>query len=176
MINLIWGLLNLGLVIYFLIICFKATKLVKEKIGLFATVIFVLGILSFMGQRAKESYNNVANSNKTDSWVFASEDSLNRGGSYFVHINLEKNLISKKVLGVKYGRDKQGLTNIPISAYTTTTGFISGTSWRPISINVNRTDDNNKFQFIVIGVVDWKLFGATIYTQSKNFNGTVSTK
>jgi len=38
MIYLIWGLLNLGLVICFLVICFKATKLVREKIGLIAAV------------------------------------------------------------------------------------------------------------------------------------------
>ena len=44
MLYLIWGLLNLGLVIYFLVICFRATKLVKEKIGLFAAVFFVLGL------------------------------------------------------------------------------------------------------------------------------------
>lgn len=176
MIYLIWGLLNLGLIIYFLVICFKATKLVREKIGLFAAIFFVLGLLSFLGERAKDSYNKGANSNKTDSWNFASEDSLNREGVYFVQINLESNLISKRDLGVKYGRDKQGLTNIPISAYSTETGFISGTIWRPITIKVNRTDDNNKFQYFVIGVVEWKLLGATIYTQSKTFNGIVSTK
>ena len=176
MLYLIWGLLNLGLVIYFLVICFKATKLVKEKIGLFAAVFFVLGLLSFLGQPAKDSYNKGANSTKINSWVFASEDSLNRDATYFVQINLEDNWISKKDLGVKYGTDKQGLANIPISAYSTTTGFISGAIWRPISIKINRTDDNNKFQYFVVGVVEWKLLGATIYTQSKRFNGIVSTK
>lgn len=35
----------------------------------------------------------------------------------------------------------------------------------PISITVNRTEDNNKFQYFVNGVVEWKLLGATIYSQ-----------
>lgn len=168
MMYLIWGLLNLGIVTYFLVICFKATKLVKEKIGLFAAVFFVLGLLSFPGQQA--------NSNKINSYIFASEDSLNHDATFFVTINLENNWISKNDLEIKYGKDKQGQMNIPISAYSTTNGFISGTNWKPISIVVNRTDDNNKFQYFVVGIVEWKLFGATIYTQSKRFNGIVSTK
>jgi hypothetical protein len=171
MLYLIWGLLNLGLVIYFLVICFRATKLVKEKIGLFAAVFFVLGLLSVLGQPAKDSYNK-----KSISWDYASVDSLNRDATYFVQIILEDNWISKKDLVVKYGTDKQGLTNIPISAYSTKTGFTSGTIWRPNTIKVYTTDDNNKFRYYVVGLVEWKLLGATIYTQSKRFNGIVSTK
>ena len=89
---------------------------------------------------------------------------------------LEKNLISKKYLRIKYAKDKQGQLNIPISAYSSTTGFIFGTNWNPISMIVTRTDDNNKFQYHVDGIFCWKLLGATIYTQSKKFNGIVSTK
>lgn len=176
MLYLIWGLLSLGLVIYFFVICFKATKLVKEKIGLFAAIIFVLGLLSFLGQPAKDNYNRATNSNKIDSFIFTSEDNLNRNASFSVSINLENNWISKKNLGIKYGNNKGGQINIPISAYSTRSGFISGTIWRPISINVNRTNDNNKFRYDVIGMVDWKLLGVTIYTQSKRFNGFASIK
>lgn len=176
MLYLIWGLLNIGLVIYFLVICVKATKLVKEKIGLFASGFFVLGLLLFLGQPAKDSYNRGANSDRINSNIFASEDSLNLDATFLVTINLENNWISKKDLGIKYGKEKQGQIIIPISAYSTATGFISGTIWRPISIKVNRTDDNNEFQYFVVGIVDWKLLGATIYTQSKSFNGIVSTK
>lgn len=171
MLYLIWGLLNLGLVIYFLVIGFKATKLVKEKIGLFAAVFLVLGFLSFLGQPATDIHNN-----SSISWDFASEDSLNHVQTNFVQIALEDNWISKKNLLVKYGTDKRGLINIPISAYSSKTGFSNGTIWRPKSIKVSTTDDNNKFQYHVVGVVEWKLLGATIYTQLKKFNGIVSTK
>ena len=176
MLYLIWGLLNLGLMIYFLVICFKATKLVKEKIGLFAAVIFVLGLLSFSGQPTKGSFNKGANSNKINSYIFASEVSLSQDATFFVTIDLENNWVSKKDLGIKYGNNKQGQINIPISAYSSRTGFISGTIWRTTSINVNRTVDNNKFQYSVIGMVDWKLLGATIYTQLKRFDGIASIK
>lgn len=174
MLYFLWSLLNLGLVIYFFVICFKAIKLVKEKMGLFASVFFVLGILSFLGQPVKDSYSKESDTNKLRSWTYASEESLNCDSASFVQVDLEKCWISKKQLGIKYGKDIQGQVNIPISAYSTTTGFISGTSWKPISIRVNRTDSDNNFQYFVVGLVDWKLLGMTIYIQSKRFKGIVS--
>lgn len=101
---------------------------------------------------------------------------MNRNATSFINIEIEKNWMSKKHLGVNYGKDIHGLISIPISAYSTNTGFVSGTVWKPISIKVTRTGDNNKFQYFIVGVVDWKLLGATIYTQSKEFAGDVITK
>ncbi len=176
MLYLIWGLFNLGLVIYFVVICCRATKLVKEKNGLLTAIFFVFGLLSFPGQQTKDSYNKGDNSNKINLQIFASADSLNLDATYFIGIDLENNFISKKSLEVKYGREKQGLANIPISAYSMTIGFISGTIWKPNSIKVNRTDDNNKFEYFVTGIVEWKVLGATIFTEVKTFNGIVSIK
>ena len=50
MLYLLWGLLNIGLFIYFIVISIKATKLVREKVGLFASLIFLFGLLSFGGR------------------------------------------------------------------------------------------------------------------------------
>ena len=69
-------------------------------------------------------------------------------------VDLEKTWVSKYDLGVKYGKDKLGQFNIPISAYSSTTGFIRRTNWKPVSIIVNRTSDNNKFEHFVDGVVE----------------------
>ena len=115
-------------------------------------------------------------SNKTNSWNFISEDSINPNETFLLNVELEENLISKKYLGIKYGKEMQSQHNIPISAYSSISGITSGTIWKPITIKINRTDDNNKFQYFVVGVVEWNLLGLTIYTQSKRFNGTVSTK
>ena len=173
---LIWGLLNIGLFLFFIVICFKATKLVREKLGLFASIIFVFGLLSFVGHSNNDDDNKEPNSNQIKTWKFISEDSLNRNATYLLDVNLEKTLVSKYDLGIKYGKDRQGEMNIPISAYSSTTGFISGTNWKPVSIIVNRTSDNNKFEYFVDGVVEWKLLGATIYSQLKEYKGIALTK
>lgn len=168
---LLWSLLNIGLFLFFIVICFKATKLIREKIGIFASIIFVFGLLSFIGHSNNDNDNNEPNSNQIKTWKFVSEDPLSRNATYSLEIDLEKTLVSKYELGIKYGKDNQGQMNIPISAYSSTTGFISGTNWKPVSIIVNRTSDNNKFEYFVDGVVEWKLLGATIYSQLKDYKG-----
>lgn len=173
---LLWGLLNIGLFLIFIVICFRATKLIREKIGLFASIIFVFGLLSFIGHLNNDDDNKEPNSNQIKTWKFVSEDSLKSNDTYLLDIDLEKTLISKYDLGIKYGKDKEEQINIPISAYSSTTGFISGTNWKPVSIIVNRTNDNNKFEYFVAGVIEWKLMGATIYSQPKEYKGFVSTK
>jgi hypothetical protein len=89
---------------------------------------------------------------------------------------LEKTLIAKYILDIKYGKDKQGEINVPISAYASTNGFISGTIWKPTSIIVNTTNDNNKFEYFVDGVVEWRLLGATIYSELKEYKGVTKIK
>ena len=175
MLYLLWGLLNILLFLYFIIICFKATRLLREKVGLLASIIFVIGLLSFIGQSNKGSDNKEPNSNQIKTWKFTSEDSINRNATSSVDIVLEKTLVSKYHLGLKYGKDRQQ-RNSPISAYSLTTGLTSGTTWKPVTIVVNRTNDNYKFEYLVDGVVEWKLLGLTIYSQQKEYEGKAFTK
>jgi hypothetical protein len=172
---LLWGLLNIGLFIFFILLCFKATKLIREKVGLFASIVFVFGLLSFVGHSNNDNDNEEPNSNRIKTWKFTSEDSLNKNATYLVDVDLEKTLVSKSYLGIKYGKDKQGEVNIPICAYSSTIGLTSGRNWKPISIIVNTTSNNNKFEYFVYGVVEWKLLGATIYSQLKEYKGSALT-
>jgi hypothetical protein len=171
---LLWGLLNVGLFLFFIVICFKATKLIREKIGLFASIIFVFGLLSFVGDSNDDNDKKEPHSNQIKTWKFTSKDSLNRKATYSLDVVLEKTLVSKHDLGIKYC--KEGKMSIPISAYSSTTGFISGTNWKPISITVSTTNENNNFEYVVDGIVEWKLLGATIYSQLKEYKGIALTK
>lgn len=173
---LLWGLLNIGLFIFFIVICFKATKLIREKVGLFASIIFVFGLLSFVSNSNNDNDNREPNSNKIKTWKFISDDSLKGNDSYILESVLEKTLVSTYYLGIKYCKDKQRQINIPVNSYSSTTGFISGTNWKPTSIIVNKTNDNNKFEYFVDGVVEWKILGLTIYSQPKEYKGIALTK
>lgn len=170
---LIWGLLNIGLLVYFLSICFSAVKLVRREIGLFAAIVFVIGLLSFCNRQ--NSDEEMKNSNKTKMWTFTSEDSLSQKPTSFLRHELGKNLISRYDLEIIYRKDSNDI-NVPISAYTSTNGFTIGTNWRGESIIVNKTNDNDKFHYYVTGIVEWHLFGITVYTQLKKFDGTVLTE
>jgi len=167
MIYLIWGILNLGLLIYFLMICFNAIKLIRQKIGLLATIVFVIGLLSFC--RSSDDNNN-KDLNQEKTWNFAYSDSLVQSPEPLLEISLEKTLTIEYQLEVIYSRNKQNI-NVPQSAFLVTNGFICGTNWIPKSISVYKTNDNNKFQYHVYGIVEWKLLGGTVYTQKKEYNG-----
>lgn len=173
---LLWSILNIGLFVFFIIICFRATKLIRENVGLFASIIFVFGLFSFVTQTKIDSHNKEPHSNQIRTWKFISEDSSKVIDQYLLDIDLEKNLFSTYHLGIKYGKDKQGQILTPISANSHTTGFVSGTNWEPVSILVNKTDEYNKFEYSVTGVIEWKLLGATIYSQLKQYKGIAVTK
>ena len=166
----------MGLFVFFIAISFKATKLVRENMGIIASIIFVFGLLSFVGNSSYRNENKEPNSNHIKTWKYISEDSLKSNSTNYVHVNLEHTLISDYYLGITYGKDKQGQINIPISAYSSTNGLISGRIWKPLNIMVNNTNDNNKFAYSVVGNVEWKLLGATIYSQWKVCNGVTKVK
>lgn len=75
---------------FFITICFKATKLIRKELGFFAAVIFVGGLLSLIGNSNSNDYNKEHNSNQIKTWKFASENSLNKMGTYSVDVILEK--------------------------------------------------------------------------------------
>jgi hypothetical protein len=171
MLYLFWALLNLGLAILFLVFLFKATKYIKERLGLLAAVVFAVVLLSFMGSANNDKGNNGLDPRQVVTPGFNS-DSMSNRPYVFVTIDLAKTLISKYSLGVTYGKDKH-LHNIPVTANAWLTGFESGTSWKPNSIIVNLTDDNMKFEYQVEGTVKWTLLGLPVYYQSKTWKGTV---
>jgi len=173
MLFLLWALLNTGL---FIFICFKGSKYFRQKFGPIAAIVFVFGLLAFMGRSNSDKDNKEPHSNLIKTWKFNSLDSLEKYSNVFIDIDLERTLISKYRLGIGYGKDKQLQNNIPVSANTFTTGFECGTSWKPITIFINRTDNNRKFEYEVYGTIKWNLLGMTIYSQPKHWKGVAVLK
>lgn len=164
MIQLLWGLLNIGLLLFFVVTCFKASRLIRDNIGYVASVVFVFGLLSFMS-------NKDTNLKQKSSWEFASKDSLITDMNSSLHIMLDKTMLTTLGLNISYGHHKTEEQNIPISAYSTLLGFMSGLNWKPTSISVYKTTDNSKFQYYVHGNLEWQLIGTTMYAQPKNYEG-----
>lgn len=90
-----------------------------------------------------------------------------------LNIILEKTLVSSYHLTVIHGKDKVNKINVPLRAFSSVEGFVVGTIWKPTSIMMNKTNDLNKFDYTVYGVLEWKLLGAKVYTQSKFYKGSV---
>ena len=163
MVYLLWALLNIALFVFFLRICFKATRLISEKFGLFAVIIFVFGLISF-------GCSNNGQQDENKAWNLVS-DSTNRTTQLLKDVVLDDNLIATTHLQI--GGIKS--TNTPVNASTQVYGLICGTNWKTLAVRVEKIS-NNKLEYSVDGIVEWRLFGLRIYSQFKNYDGFAFTK
>jgi hypothetical protein len=172
MVELIWGILNITILIYFIIICFKSTKIIREKLGAFAVLIFVFGLLSFIGapndENPKIKIFDLQNQTK--------EAKLNRfkGNTYLLRRKLDDNLMTKIELSISFGENENG-KNL-LTAYTSRTGFVSGTNWKTENISVEKSKTENKCFYNISGILEWRLLGLKIYSEPKDFDGEVELK
>lgn len=162
MTQLIWGILNIAIFIAFIVICFQALKFIREKMGLFACVIFALGLLSFTSKPKDNNseFKQFDLNNKT-----AKVANSNNGRNQ--RIVIDDNLTSKMSLSVNYTAKEL------LNAQSSREGFISGTNWYPISIILNKSNGENQYVYSVYGTLEWRLLGITIYSQSKKFEGKI---
>lgn len=125
MLHLLWTLLNIAVFILFLITCFRATKLLRQELGLATTLFLVFGILSFVSRSTDSpTAGRGALKNTAQTWVFNPVDSLQQGTIRMVDINLEQTPLLTYGLSIRYGSTPTA--NRPIDAYSTLTGFVGG--------------------------------------------------
>ena len=170
MFELIWGILNGFLLIYFIIICFKSVRVVKEKIGLFASFILAIGLLSFISNPDEKNLadKNIDILNKTNPKKAFS------GNSFFQEIKLEDNLTSNIGLSILVGENKDELIILNANCYRS--GFISGTNWNVENIEIDKQKDKKYCTYFIRGIMEWKILGITIYSEHKRFNGNTILK
>ena len=167
MLEIIWGILNIGILVYFIIICFKAAKIIRENLGGLATLVFVLGLLSFMGKKEED------NSFKSFNLQEEKKDTVLNyvGNSYGKDVLLEDNLATQIRASIMYGKDSTGKKLLKATA--SRDGFVSGTYWEPSHFLVSKLDNRNNYEYLVIGTLEWKILGIRLYTESKKFNGKI---
>ena len=170
MLELLWGILNGFLLIYFILICFKSVRILKKNLGIFASFIFVIGLLSFISKPDKK---NIADKN-IDVLNQTNPKKAFNGNSFFREITLEDNLTSKIGLSILVGENEPDLIILNANCYRS--GFISGTNWNVENIEIDK-EKNKKFcTYIVRGIMEWKILGITIYSEPKSFTGNALLK
>ena len=170
MLELLWGILNGFLLIYFIVICFKSVRILKKNLGIFASFIFVIGLLSFISKPDKK---NIADKN-IDVLNQTNPKKAFNGNSFFREITLEDNLTSKIGLSILVGENEPDLIILNANCYRS--GFISGTNWNVENIEIDK-EKNKKFcTYIVRGIMEWKILGITIYSEPKSFTGNALLK
>ncbi len=163
MLYLLWAIINIALFFTFIFLCYHAVKLLREKLGWWAAIIFTIGLLSL----SKKDRGTTT----TKSWSFISKDSVQQNSTDLLQIEIDRSWFRQYSLGVLYGKINK--INTPINAYSTITGLSMGTYWEPISILVSSTDDNSKFKYEVIGEEKWKLLFFTVFSQAETYKGFI---
>ena len=163
MIELIWGILNIAVGIYFVVICLLSTKIIREKLGFLASLVFVFGILSFVSKP-----NNEGEKSKV---IDLQTQSNFEGNTYLKNVILENNIAAEIIFMVKFG--EIGKEKKLISAQVNRSGFVSGTNWETENITFEKSDFENKYVYNVNGTLEWKIFGLKLYSESKEFKGLI---
>lgn len=172
MLELIWGIINIILLIYFIIVCLKSIKLIKEKIGVLASFVFVIGLLSFI---SKSDEKKVVNKNIE---MLNQENPRKAfdGNSFSRFATLEDNLTSNIELRILCGEKKSDKELTILDANCNKTGLISGTNWNTLNIDIDKEKGKNYCRYNVSGIKEWKILGITIFSEAKDFTGNVLLK
>ena len=168
MLELIWSLLNISLIIYFLIICLKAIKIIRENWGRLATLVFVLGLSSFISKPNPEN-NKVKIFKVQDESKIMNEDKIS-GHVFSQEIILEKKLVTTIGATISFKEYDQEIRVLDI--YSDIYGFVGGIDWKPSNVMLNKNKDNS-YNYEINGSKDWRLLGIRIYTQSEEFKGNI---
>ena len=166
MIHLIWSIINGIIVLYFLylIIGFiaKGKKIFKPQFKVVSIFIMVIGVVQII---------SASDSGKNSNRISITEDYDKRNNSKLKHVILENNWTFDIEMLVKYSIEQNEY--IPIESNSFLTGLVSGYNWEFKSINTTNLNQNGKAEFIANGILNWNLFGITVYSESKTFNGTI---
>jgi hypothetical protein len=166
MIHLIWSIINVIIVLYFfyLIIGFiaKGKKIFKPQFKVISIFIMVIGIVQII---------SASDSDKNSNRISITEDYSRKNNSEIKQVVLEDNWTFDINMLVKYSIEQDQY--IPIESNSFLTGLVSGYNWEFYSINTNNLNPNGEAEFIANGILKWNLFGITVYSESKTFNGTI---
>lgn len=165
MLPLLWFLLNTALLFLFIFLCFNTTKLIRNKYGIFASLLFIFVLLSFVKRTGKNEL--------IKKWHFPLKNQNNSLADKYLWVELEKTILSKYELRIQYRLDKKTPEILPTEAYTQTTGWIGGTNWEPIHVSVQVNKSSTEFKYKVTGIIKWNLLGVNIYVQPKTYGGLV---
>ncbi len=166
MIHLIWSVINGMFVLYFLylIVGFiaKGKRIFKPKFQVVSIFIMVIGIVQII---------SASNSEKNSNRISITENYERKNNTEIKQIKLEDNWTFDINMLLKYSIEQNEY--IPIESNSYLNGLVSGYMWEFKTIDTNNLNMNGKSKFIANGVLKWNLFGITVYSESKTFNGII---
>lgn len=162
MIPFFWGIFNIVLTLYFLVICFKSVRYVKEKMGLLAAIIFVLGGLSLVAHPGVNALGALQQTTEivpssTEATQVQTKD-IAVDPTWFSHLELTVFALQSPSNTVQY------------KATCALEGFVSGRSWQTMQVHITPIHAKT-CQYTIAGKMQWTLLGMPLYSQHKVYRG-----
>jgi hypothetical protein len=175
---LLWILLNFGLFISFFVICFKAAKLIREKLGLVATLVFVTGLLSFLSVKNNISGNIEApkHNGQQPHFVFKATHEIEPHSSAYGNKEIDSYVGTTINMEIVFGKELLTAKMVAVSAYFDMSGLLGGHVWSPHTASIKPTSNPSIFNYKVRGSLKWLLLGLPVFSQSKMYQGTLDVK
>ena len=170
---MLWTLFNFALVIFFLVICIRAVKLVREKTGTFAAFLFVVGLFAFVRKQDEEIGPLVAKRNDSTHFLpIRNSVSIQPNADYIKH-TVADYVGTDLNMEVSYSK---GTDDIPTQVREVSflfEGFVGGHNWKPMSVEITLSNTKEALDYDIDGILRWNLLGINIYSQAKHFTGSV---
>ncbi|GAB3336424.1 hypothetical protein GCM10027299_46460 [Larkinella ripae] len=166
-----WSLLNCAFLLSFVVICFRATRLVREKMGMLAAAVFVLGLFSFGTHSGAKSSHR---SPQAQTWNFSPKGEISPQSTHYSVVALNETGLFHTDLGILFGTQKTTLETVAVEASSTLSGFVSGFQWTATAITLKGPESN--CQYGVTGILNWKLLGITVYSEARMYSGETHLK
>ncbi len=162
MLEIVWAILNIALLIYFFIVCIKAVRITRRKLGIFAAFVLAFGLLSFM--TADKSFYTA----ESRQFNLQTEPIPAEQGFFYRQV-LDKTWTTQVTLQIKYVK-KNGKVDL-LNAQTTRSGLVMGIDWEPVTVSVKKHGEG--YTYVVIGNIEWRILGVQVYSQHKKYTGSI---
>jgi hypothetical protein len=169
MIYVIWALLNMALVALFIVLCYKAVVLIKQRYGTVLAFMFALFLISTCNDSGRSS-GNTAIASEAQKWEADSEENYPGLNKNFVDVQIADNPMFSTSLLIEYMVTESG-SIIPLSGHASVEGIQSGVKWECTYVTMNL--DGSQLHYEVHGTLDWKLLYLGHHYQQKTYKGTV---
>lgn len=169
MIYVIWGLLNLALVGLFLVLCYKAVVLIRERYGVILAFILALGLTATL-INANGLQGNEANASEREKWKLDDEKNYPGLSKRSLNTLIANNPMFKTMLIVEFMVTESG-SFLPLAGFTIESGIHSGVEWKCNYVTLSQEGD--ELHYIVNGTISWKLFPLGLYSQGKVYEGKI---
>ena len=167
MLYIIWTVFNAFVFCLFLWLAYKAMGMVRDKFGWAASVVLVVGLLSFMSAPKDEE--------EKDTVALQVTPQTPGNANQVMHSTvLEKFPLFALQLRVVCDVQPDGKSIKPTEATASQYGLVTAHRWKLSTASVYYNAANHKLEYRVDGIISWKLLGISFYAQSKTFEGRMA--